>query len=77
MLIIIDLFDVKDYDDVVYVELDEDFENDGGFVVYVVIVDVVYYVMFGLFMDWEVNLCGNLVYFLDWVILMLLECIFN
>lgn len=37
------------------------------------IVDVVYYVWFGLLLDCEVCKCGNLLYFFDCVVLMLLD----
>lgn len=50
-LVIIDFVDVCDYDDVCWVEIDDDFKNPGGYIVWVVIVDVVYYVMSGLVLD--------------------------
>lgn len=77
VLIIIDLDDVKDYDDVVWVVFDEDLNNKGGWVVMVVIVDVVVYVEYGGVLDCGVFKCGNLVYLLDCVVLMLFECLFN
>lgn len=71
--VIIDGEDVCDFDDVVYVEV----KCGGGWCLFVVIVDVLYYVKVGLVLDEEVVRCGNLVYFFEWVILMLLEVLFN
>lgn len=74
-LVMIDFDDVKDFDDVVYVELD--FDVVGGWIVMVVIVDVVYYVWLDIFLDVSVFDRGNLCYFLDCVVLMLFEYFLN
>lgn len=72
LLVIIDGEDVKDFDDVVYCEL-----NVEGFCFVVVIVDVFNYVWLGMLFDDEVQKCVILVYFLGFVVLMLLEIFFN
>lgn len=72
LLVIIDGEDVKDFDDVVYCEL-----NVDGFCLVVVIVDVLNYVCFGMLLDEEVQKCVILVYFFGFVVLMLLEILFN
>lgn len=56
----IDGEDVWDFDDVVYCEV----KKGGGWCLWVVIVDVSYYVCFDIVFDKEVINCGNLVYFL-------------
>lgn len=69
LLVIIDFLDVCDYDDVVVVEICD----DGGVDIWVVIVDVVYYVCLNLVFDCEVRKCGNFSYFFDCVVLMLFD----
>lgn len=73
LFVIIDGEDVKDFDDVVYCEK----KCSGGWKLYVVIVDVFYYVYLGDLLDIEVYKCGNLVYFFEYVVLMLLVNLFN
>jgi ribonuclease R len=76
-LITIDPPDAKDHDDAVYAEEDTDPSNKGGYIAYVAIADVAYYVTPGSPMDREANLRGNSVYFPDRVIPMLPERISN
>lgn len=73
LLVIIDGEDVCDFDDVVYCEK----KCGGGWCLWVVIVDVSYYVWLLMLLDCEVCNCGMLVYFLLQVVLMLLEVFFN
>ncbi|MGX1497453.1 ribonuclease R [Labrenzia sp. MBR-25] len=76
-LITIDPPDAKDHDDAVFAEADDDPANEGGYICYVAIADVAYYVTPGSPMDREANLRGNSVYFPDRVIPMLPERISN
>ncbi|WP_299814310.1 ribonuclease R [uncultured Roseibium sp.] len=76
-LITIDPPDAKDHDDAVFAEPDEDPQNEGGYIAYVAIADVAYYVTPGSPMDREASLRGNSVYFPDRVIPMLPERISN
>jgi len=73
----IDPATAKDHDDAVYAQYDEDSNNEGGFVVYVAIADVSYYVRPGSEMDNEALVRGNSVYFPDRVVPMLPERISN
>lgn len=65
-VVIIDGEIVKDFDDVVWVE-----KMGKGYCVDVYIVDVVYFVKFGIVFDDVVKMCGIFVYFLGCVVLML------
>lgn len=76
-LITIDPADAKDHDDAVYAQIDDDPKNAGGFIVYVAIADVSYFVRPGTAMDREALNRGNSVYFPDRVVPMLPERISN
>jgi ribonuclease R len=76
-LVTIDPPDAKDHDDAVYAEPDDDPNNPGGFVLYVAIADVAFYVRPGSALDREAVLRGNSVYFPDRVVPMLPERISN
>ncbi|KWT70538.1 3'-to-5' exoribonuclease RNase R [Hyphomicrobium sulfonivorans] len=76
-LITIDPPDARDHDDAVYAEPDSDPANPGGFIVYVAIADVSYFVRPGSRLDREAQLRGNSVYFPDRVVPMLPERISN
>lgn len=76
-LITIDPHDAKDHDDAVYATPDEAPDNKGGFVVYVAIADVAFYVRSGSSLDHEARLRGNSVYFPDRVVPMLPEKLSN
>jgi len=69
----IDPADARDHDDACYVELDLDDENKGGFVVWIAIADVAYYVQPGSLLDGEARKRGNSTYFPDRVVPMLPE----
>jgi len=69
----IDPADARDHDDACYVELDLDDENKGGFVVWIAIADVAYYVKPGSLLDGEARKRGNSTYFPDRVVPMLPE----
>ncbi|MGE0846727.1 MAG: ribonuclease R [Flavobacteriaceae bacterium] len=71
----IDPADAKDHDDAVYAEPDPD--GEGGWIIWVAIADVSWYVRPGNAMDREARLRGNSVYFPDRVIPMLPERISN
>ncbi|GLQ18622.1 ribonuclease R [Maritalea porphyrae] len=73
----IDPATAKDHDDAVYAHLDDDTNNEGGFIVYVAIADVAHYVRPGSDMEREALLRGNSVYFPDRVVPMLPEKISN
>ena len=75
--ITIDPSDAKDHDDAVFVEPDTDRNNPNGWVVYVAIADVAYYVRPGSRMDIEAQKRGNSIYFPDHVVPMLPEKISN
>ena len=74
-LITIDPADAKDHDDAVFAQADPD--NEGGFIVYVAIADVAYFVRSGSRLDREALKRGNSVYFPDRVVPMLPERISN
>ena len=76
-LITIDPPDARDHDDAVYAEPDTDESNKDGYVVYVAIADVSYYVRPGSRLDREARRRGNSVYFPDRVVPMLPEKISN
>ena len=76
-LVTIDPPDAKDHDDAVFAELDNDADNDGGFVVTVAIADVSWYVRPDSALDREALVRGNSVYFPDRVVPMLPEEISN
>ena len=70
-LVTIDPSDARDHDDAVYAEPDEDPNNEGGFVIWVAIADVAYYVRPGSQLDHEARKRGNSSYFPDRVVPML------
>ena len=70
-LVTIDPVDARDRDDAVYAEADTDPANSGGFVVWVAIADVAYYVRPGSALDREARKRGNSSYFPDRVVPML------
>ena len=72
-LVTIDPADARDHDDAVWAEPDADPEEPGGFVVWVAIADVAYYVRPGSALDKEARKRGNSVYFPDRVVPMLPE----
>jgi ribonuclease R len=72
-LITIDPEDARDHDDAVFAELDSDPANPGGFVIWVAIADVAYYVRPGSSLDAEALRRGNSVYLPDRVVPMLPE----
>lgn len=73
----IDPADAKDHDDAVYAVHDDDENNPGGFIVYVAIADVAYYIRPHSALDREALKRGNSVYFPDRVVPMLPERISN
>ncbi len=75
--ITIDPADARDHDDAVWAMADDDPQNEGGFVVYVAIADVSYYVRPNSALDREALKRGNSVYFPDRVVPMLPELISN
>lgn len=75
--ITIDPADAKDHDDAVHAAPDEDEKNKGGFIVWVAIADVSYFVRAGSALDREALKRGNSVYFPDRVVPMLPERISN
>ena len=70
-LLTIDPADARDRDDAVYAEHDREPGNPGGFVVWVAIADVAYYVRPGSALDREARKRGNSTYFPDRVVPML------
>lgn len=70
-LVTIDPVDARDRDDAVYAEADTEAGNPGGFVVWVAIADVSYYVRPGSALDREARKRGNSSYFPDRVVPML------
>lgn len=74
-LITIDPADAKDHDDAIYAEPDPD--HEGGFIVYVAIADVSWYVRPDSALDEQALIRGNSVYFPDRVVPMLPERISN
>ncbi|OUX43132.1 hypothetical protein CBE37_02595 [bacterium TMED277] len=75
--ITIDPHDAKDLDDAIFVEEDQDSKNKDGFIVYIAIADVSYFVNLGSEIDLEAKKRGNSTYFPDKVIPMLPEVISN
>ena len=67
----IDPEDAKDHDDACYVEADQDKKNAGGFIIWIAIADVSYYVKKGTALDREALKRGNSTYFPDRVVPML------
>lgn len=67
----IDPVDARDRDDAVFAEHDSEPGNPGGFVVWVAIADVAYYVRPGSALDREARKRGNSTYFPDRVVPML------
>lgn len=70
-LVTIDPADARDRDDAVYAAYDEAPDNKGGFVLWVAIADVAYYVRPGSALDREARKRGNSSYFPDRVVPML------
>ncbi|TNE63435.1 MAG: ribonuclease R [Rhodobacteraceae bacterium] len=70
-LVTIDPADARDHDDAVWAEFDLDPKNEGGFVLWVAIADVAYYVTPGSALDREAWKRGNSTYFPDRVVPML------
>lgn len=70
-LLTIDPADARDRDDAVYVEVDDDPKNEGGFYIWVAIADVAHYVKTGSALDREARKRGNSTYFPDRVVPML------
>lgn len=70
-LLTIDPADARDRDDAVFAEHDKEPGNPGGFVVWVAIADVAYYVRPGSALDREARKRGNSTYFPDRVVPML------
>ncbi len=70
-LITIDPSDARDHDDAVYAVADDDPKNAGGFLIWVAIADVAYYVRPGSELDREAKKRGNSSYFPDRVVPML------
>ncbi len=70
-LLTIDPADARDRDDAVYVEVDDDPKNEGGFYIWVAIADVAHYVRTGSALDREARKRGNSTYFPDRVVPML------
>jgi ribonuclease R len=75
--ITIDPPDAKDHDDAVYAVLDQDHNNEGGYILCVAIADVAYYVKPRSSLDRDALDRGNSVYFPDRVVPMLPERISN
>jgi ribonuclease R len=77
LLVTIDPVDARDHDDAVYAEPDTDAANKDGWIVWVAIADVAFYVRSGSALDREAWKRGNSVYFPDRVVPMLPEKISN
>ncbi len=75
--ITIDPDDAKDLDDAIFVEEDKNVTNRDGFILYIAIADVSYFVRLGSAIDLEAKKRGNSTYFPDKVIPMLPEVISN
>ncbi len=75
--ITIDPGDAKDLDDAIYIEKDTSENNPGGFLLYVAIADVSFFVKPGSIIDEEALKRGNSTYFPDKVIPMLPEDLSN
>jgi len=67
----IDPVDARDHDDAIFAQTDDDPENPGGFVVWVAIADVAFYVRPATGLDREARVRGNSTYFPDRVVPML------
>lgn len=70
-LLTIDPADARDRDDAVLAQVDEDPNNQGGFILWVAIADVAHYVRPGSELDREARKRGNSTYFPDRVVPML------
>lgn len=70
-LVTIDPADARDHDDAVWAERDSDPKNKDGFILWVAIADVAYYVTPGSALDREARKRGNSTYFPDRVVPML------
>jgi ribonuclease R len=70
-LVTIDPADARDHDDAIWAEVDTDPNNSGGFILWVAIADVAYYVTAGSALDKEARTRGNSTYFPDRVVPML------
>ncbi|MDZ4310370.1 MAG: ribonuclease R [Cypionkella sp.] len=70
-LVTIDPIDARDRDDAVFAEADPDPKNPGGFLIWVAIADVAYYVRPNSALDREARKRGNSTYFPDRVVPML------
>ncbi|WP_417250354.1 ribonuclease R [Celeribacter sp.] len=70
-LVTIDPADARDHDDAVWAERDPNPANEGGFILWVAIADVAYYVRPGSALDHEARKRGNSSYFPDRVVPML------
>ena len=68
---------MKDLDDAIYIEKDTSENNPGGFLLYVAIADVSFFVKPGSIIDEEASKRGNSTYFPDKVIPILLEDLSN
>ncbi len=74
-LFTIDPADARDHDDAICAVPDTDPKNEGGYIVYVAIADVAYYVRPGSELDQEARHRGNSSYFPDRVVPMLPEAL--
>ncbi|MEM8581744.1 MAG: ribonuclease R, partial [Pseudomonadota bacterium] len=70
-LITIDPVDARDHDDAVCAQPDPDPKNEGGFILWIAIADVAYFVTSGSALDREARKRGNSTYFPDRVVPML------
>ncbi len=73
----IDGEDARDYDDAVFVQADTNPDNPGGWLVWVAIADVSFYVRHGSPLDLEAYKRGNSTYFPEFVVPMLPELLSN
>ena len=76
-LVTIDGEDARDFDDAVYAEPDTSVNNKNGWIVWIAVADVSYYVRSGSPLDKEAFKRGNSTYFPDRVIPMLPEALSN
>lgn len=70
-LVTIDPPDARDHDDACFAQADDNPKNSGGFIIWVAIADVAYYVTSGSALDREARKRGNSSYFPDRVVPML------